>query len=188
MSGMPARTARKKTPKNSQKNAFLAVFPAVKRPRTTRPVAPTTYRFPTGPKGLLDWSWARERLINSHNYVIITVRPDGRPHAMGMHGLWIDDAFYFGTGVETRKAKNLTRNPSCILVNERLDELIIVEGTATPIATVDLPESASAASKAKYGWPMGDVPGGVKFKLTPRVVFAFPEKRIAAAVTRWIFD
>ena len=75
-------------------------------------------------------SRARERLTNSYNYVIVTVRPDGRPHAMGMHGLWLNHAYYFGTDVATRKAKNLEQNPHCVLVGENFDELVIVEGTA----------------------------------------------------------
>jgi len=181
---MPAKGAKKK----AAKKAAVDAASRLKRPRTSRPVLPATYHFPTGAKGLLDWGWARERLTNSHNYLVITVRPDGRPHAMGMHGLWIRDAFYFGTSVETRKAKNLAINPNCVLVNERLDELIIVEGTATPITVSELPPGVSATSKTKYGWPMAARPGGVIFKVTPRVVFAFPEKQIATAVTRWIFD
>ena len=76
---------------------------------------------------MLDWSWARQRLIGSYNYVIVTVRPDGRPHAMGMHGLWWKDAYFFGTDPATRKARNLAANPHCILINEKLDELVIVE-------------------------------------------------------------
>lgn len=61
---------------------------------------------------MLDWSWATERLSGSYNYVIVTVRPDGRPHAMGMHGLWHDDAYYFGTDPATRKAGRSRRGPT----------------------------------------------------------------------------
>lgn len=184
MARMPTKSVKRKPLKKSPP----AVRSASKLPQATRPDVPPTYRFPTGPKGLLDWEWARKRLTSSHNYVIMTVRPDGRPHAMGMHGLWINDAFYFGTAVETRKAKNLAVNPNCILVNDRLDELIVVEGIATPVTAAELPKGASEESKKKYGWPMGNHPGGVIFKVTPRVVFGFPEKQIASAVTRWIFD
>jgi hypothetical protein len=157
-------------------------------PRASRPIVPARYHFPTTEEGLLDWSWARERLEKSYNYVIVTVRPDGRPHAMGMHGLWIADSFYFGTGATTRKARNLESNRHCIVVNENLNELIIAEGVAEIVEPSDLPEVASAASKAKYGWPMGSSPGGLIFRVTPRVVFAFPLKNIATAVTRWVFD
>ena len=146
-------TAKKKAPSEA----------AARRPVASRPVMPARYGISKSAKGLLDWSWGRERLTKSHNYVIVTVRPDGRPHAMGMHGLWFEDAFYFGTGETTRKARNLETNPHCILVNERLEELIIVEGTAEKVGYDALPGALSAASKKKYGWPYHPhAPGGVR--------------------------
>jgi len=159
-----------------------------KVPIASRPVMPARYGTSKSPKGLLDWTWARERLNRSHNYVIVTVRPDGRPHAMGMHGLWFEDNFYFGTGDATRKAKNLAANSNCILINEQLDELIIVEGTAKKIQYDEVPQGLSDASERKYGWPMEPRAGGALFKVTPRTVFAFPEKQFATALTRWKFQ
>src|SRR5215469_15782129 len=162
--------------------------PATNAPRAMRPTLPASYGFPTSPKGLLDWNWARERLTGSKNYVIVTVRPDGRPHAMGMHGLWHDDAYYFGTEPATRKARNLAANPHCILVSENFEELLIVEGVAEEISFNRLPRGLSAASKKKYGWPIDPRAGGKVYKLSPCVVFAFPLKQIATAVTKWVFD
>jgi hypothetical protein len=160
---------------------------AANAPRAMRPTIPTSYGFPTSPKGLLDWNWARERLTNSHNYVIVTVRPDGRPHAMGMHGLWHDDAYYFGTSSATRKAKNLALNPHCVLISEDMNELIIVEGVAEIVDVDDLPQGISNTSKKKYGWPLKPHSGGRIYKLSPCVVFAFPLKQITTAVTKWVF-
>jgi Pyridoxamine 5'-phosphate oxidase len=154
-------------------------------PVASRPDMPAVYGTSNSPKGMLDWTWARKRLTNSHNYVIVTVRPDGRPHAMGMHGVWFDDAYYFSTGDTTRKARNLAANPHCILINEQLDEMVIVEGTAELIAMRTLPKGLSALNDKKYGWPLD--PRGVVFKLTPKTVFAIPEKQFATALTRWKF-
>ena len=157
-------------------------------PRPSRPVVPSGYGFPTSSEGLLDWSWARERLTNSHNYMIVTVRPDGRPHAMGMHGIWCADAYYFSTDVTSRKAKNLEQNRNCIVITEKLDEVVIVEGVAEEISFDDAPEELSMSSKTKYGWPMEPHKGGALYRVTPRVVFAFPLEQIATAVTRWKFE
>ena len=157
-------------------------------PVRSRPVMPAQYGVSKSEKGMLDWKWARERLTESHNYVIVTVRPDGRPHAMGMHGLWFEDAFYFGTADATRKARNLATNPNCILINERLDELVIVEGTAEKIAYKAVPPTLSAESKKKYGWPIQPSKSGWVFKLAPRKVFGLPEKLFATAPTRWKFE
>jgi hypothetical protein len=175
---------RRPIPKKTSDSAAIS---GTKPPLASRPFMPG-YGISKSKKGLLDWDWARERLTKSHNYVIVTVRPDGRPHAMGMHGLWFDDAFYFGTGETTRKAKNLAANPNCILINDDLEELIIVEGIAEQIGYGALPAGLSASSKKKYGWPYDPRMGGVIFKVMPRVVFALPEKKFATAPTRWRFD
>jgi len=158
-----------------------------KQPVASRPVMPG-YGISKSTKGMLDWSWARERLTKSHNYAIVTVRSDGRPHAMGMHGVWFQDAFYFGTGEATRKARNLLANPHCILINEKLDELVIMEGIAEAIGYDALPTELPAASKKKYGWPFDPGMGGIIFKVLPCKVFALPEKQFATAPTRWKFE
>ena len=186
---MAARNVKQKSTTAKKASAVKASSIAiVKQPKAMRPVVPASYGFPTSPKGLLDWSWARERLTKSHNYVIVTVRPDGRPHAMGMHGLWAEDAYYFGTGTETRKAKNLESNPNCILICENFQELLIVEGIAEKIGYDQLPAGLSDASKKKYGWPMKPHKGGGVYKLNPRVAFAFPLKQLMTALTKWVFE
>ncbi len=38
--------------------------------------------------GLLPWKWAEERLTDSRNCWVVTVWPDGRPHAMPVWGVW----------------------------------------------------------------------------------------------------
>jgi len=66
----------------------------------------------------------------SHNYWITTVKSDGSPHTMVVWGLWQDGRFLFSTGSKSRKARNLEKNPNCIVCNEHAHEAIIVEGTA----------------------------------------------------------
>ena len=183
---MPVK--KKNTAKHGSEPKSAARQAAGSTPRASRPDVPPGYRFPTKPEGLLDWSWARERLTASHNYVIVTVRPDGRPHAMGMHGVWHDDAYYFGTDSASRKAKNLEQNPNCIVITEKLDEIVIVEGVAELIDFDTVPEELSPASKTKYGWPMEPHKGGAIYRVRPRVVFAFPLEQIETAVTRWKFE
>jgi hypothetical protein len=107
---------------------------------------------------------------------------------MGMHGVWHGDAYYFGTDTSSRKAKSLAHNPNCILITEKLDEVVIVEGVAEEISFDDAPEELSGLSKTKYGWPMKAHKGGALYRVAPRVVFAFPLEQIGTAVTRWKFD
>ncbi len=65
---------------------------------------------------------------------------------------------------------------------------MIVEGIAELVGPDDLPQGLSATSKTKYGWPMKPSKGDGIYRVTPRVVFAFPLKDIATAPTRWKFE
>src|SRR6516225_7501049 len=86
--------------------------------------------------GLLPWTWAVKHLAGSRNYFLSTTRPDGRPHVMVVWGLWLDDTFQFSTDKTSRKAKNLTHNPHCVVCPEGADEAVIVEGVVTTLDPV----------------------------------------------------
>lgn len=148
---------------------------------------PAVYGVPKVMKGSLPWDWACERLTNSHNYLIVTVRPDARPHTMVVWGIWLEGAYYFSTGSTTRKAKNLATNPNCIVCNENVEEAVIVEGQARQLAVAGIPETAFALYQKKYGWKLDPEMGPV-FKVSPRKVIAMPEKLFPAGATRWLFD
>jgi hypothetical protein len=119
-------------------------------PKASRPHMPG-YGVPKGTKGLLPWSWAKQRLEKSHNYWISTVKPDGSPHTMIVWGLWVDGAFYFSTGRQSRKARNLAENLRCVLCTERADEAVMVEGSARENYSCDTNEGTRGGST-----PAGD--------------------------------
>ena len=156
-----------------------------KTPKSTRPHMPG-YGLPKGSKGLLPWAWAEQRLKKSHNYWISTARPDGRPHMMVIWGLWIDGAFYFSSGAQSRKAKNLESNPHCVLGTEMAHEAVIVEGEASL-----LPQESKAAIfkpyEKKYKLDMSQFGSEPVFVVHPTLVFALPEKKYPKSVTRWEF-
>jgi nitroimidazol reductase NimA-like FMN-containing flavoprotein (pyridoxamine 5'-phosphate oxidase superfamily) len=157
------------------------------QPEPSRPVLPKVYGIPEDMTGSVSWDWAKERLTNSHNYLITTVRPNGRPHTMIVWGIWLDDAYYFSTGATTRKAKNLATNPHCVVCNENVAEAVIVEGQAHQLDVAEIPEPAFDLYFKKYGWKLDPKMGPV-FKVSPNVVFAMPEKLFPAGATRWLFD
>ena len=159
----------------------------VAEPKASRPRMPMGYGVPEAMKGSLPWSWAEKRLVESHNYFIATVRPDRRPHVMPVWCIWLDNACYFSTGADSRKAINLASNPNCVICNEDAAEAVIVEGTARKLPTDEIPAAAFDVYLTKYGWDLDPVRGPV-FKLTPGVVFAMPEKQFPAGATRWTFE
>ena len=148
---------------------------------------PPVYGIPRTMTGSLPWEWAQERLVKSRNCLFTTVRPDGRPHTMIVWGIWLDNAYFFSTGATTRKAKNLAGNPHCIVCNDNVEEAVIIEGEARQLALPEIPEAAFGLYQAKYGWKLDPEMGPV-FRVTPRVVFAMPEKLFPAGATRWLFD
>lgn len=166
-------------------------MPIVKTPKSSRPHA-TGYGFPKGKKGLLSWSWAEQRLKKSHNYWITTVKPDGSPHTMVVWGLWQDGRFLFSTGSQSRKARNLSKNPHCIVCTEDAHEAIIVEGVAE-IADVEARRKLIPAYQRKYHWDLSSMKDDMLsmkepvFAVRPKVVFALWEKYFQTKSTRWQF-
>ena len=164
-----------------------------KEPKASRPYMPG-YGVPKTAKGLLSWSWARQRLAKSHNYWITTVKQDGSPHTMVVWGMWLDDAFYFSTGRQSRKARNLAENRRCVLCTEHADEAVIVEGIAREVRDSSRIHSFVSKYERKYKWDMSTYEDALyRFKdpvysIYPLVVFAMFEKKFPNAVTRWKFS
>jgi hypothetical protein len=51
-----------------------------------------------------------DRLTVARTYWISTTRPDGRPHAIPVWGVWVDGTLYHGGGDDTRRARKLDAN------------------------------------------------------------------------------
>ena len=160
-------------------------------PKPSRPLMPG-YGLPESKKGLLPWKWAEQRLRKSHNYWITTVKQDGSPHTMVVWGLWMDGAFLFSTGRQSRKARNLAKNPRCVVCTEHAEEAVVVEGVAE---IVDVPMRRVFLKKyqPKYHFDMGGMEKDILamkepvFAVRPRVVFGLYEKHFMGRATRWMF-
>lgn len=157
------------------------------KPIADRPYMPG-YGISTSPEGLLPWSWAEERLAATRNYWIGTVAPDGAPHSMPVWGIWLDGRLWFSTGANSRKARNIARDPRCTVTTERADEAVIVEGVVTVADPGTDRTTFNDAYNAKYDWDMSGDTGPI-FIVAPRTVWGFIEHsdRFATAATRWRF-
>ena len=113
---------------------------------------------------LLDWSRIEARLSegftqapgtggpNRHTCWLATINPDGSPHVAGIGALWHEGAFWFETGPETRKGKNVARDPRCSLSLAADDFDIVVEGDARRVTDPGL-VAYMASRWADEGWP-----------------------------------
>ncbi len=137
----------------------------------------------------LSWSHACAQLEQARNYWIVTVRPDGRPHAMPVWGFWFKDALYFGTARDSRKWRNLASNPNVIVHLESGDEVVVVEGVTKEITDNDEIAALRPISKKKYGmWMPPDPRRHVVIAVQPQTAFAWSERDIQGTATRWSFE
>jgi hypothetical protein len=138
--------------------------------------------------GLLPWSFVDERMASARNYWICTTRPNGRPHAAPVWGIWLDGTFYFGTDGRSVKGRNLVANPEMVVHLESGDEVVIFEGVARPISTADsgLVQRIADQYSAKYDFRPDPASVDAPFlALEPRVVFAWLETDFPRTATRW---
>ncbi len=159
--------------------------PKTKGPKSDRPHMPG-YGISESRKGILPWSWAKERLEQNRNYWISTIRPDGRPHAMPVWGVWHKDQLFFSTAITSTKSCNLQANPNCTATIESATEAVIVEGVAKVVSGKAILAPVWKAYKQKYDW---SIDGEKLFAITPTTVFAFIEtaEQFGTAATRWRF-
>lgn len=90
---------------------------------------------------LLDTTKERDAHIEQHLFNdqviwLITVRPNGRPHAALVGFFWTGEAILILTPPTTQKVQNLRRNPDVVLALNHGDDSITIEGKAT-LPTVD---------------------------------------------------
>jgi PPOX class probable F420-dependent enzyme len=158
----------------------------MREPRAEAPRIPSTYGVPTDGSGseVLPWSWAVERLTEARNYWICTTRPDGRPHAAPVWGVWFADAVWFGTSPDSQKGRNLTRDPRVVIHLESGDETVILEGEIELSRDADLLKQYADAYEEKYAYRP---PEAGAFVLRPRVAQTWTEKDFPRNATRWVF-
>jgi hypothetical protein len=150
-------------------------------PRTDRPHIPD-YGIPKDRKTVLDPEHLEKTLAPLRSYWLSTVRPDGRPHAVPVWGVWVDGMLHFGGGPDTRKARNLAHDPRVVIHSESADLVAIIEGVAERVDDDDRQERIDDAYEEKYGMRHGPVVWAVH----PRVAFGWTE--FPKTVTRFTWQ
>ena len=154
------------------------------------------------------WTSIERLLTDAQLYWIITVRADGRPHAVPLVGVWQDGAFAFCTGPDEQKHRNLDANPHVAVTTGSTGangwddgKDVVVEGTAVRVTDPEALEGLAAAWFAKYGddWKFevrgeeffelsssgaGGEGGAWVYRVTPEKVLAFGD---AHGQTRYRF-
>ncbi|MFS8531758.1 pyridoxamine 5'-phosphate oxidase family protein [Sphaerobacter thermophilus] len=157
-------------------------------PRASRPWM-KGYGVPAEADGMLEWTFAVERLERARNYWVTTATPMGQPHAVPVWGAWVNGAVYFSTAPTTRTARNLAANPAVAVHLESGDEVVALEGEARPVTAMDEATFARLgdALRTKYGEEPPDSPEGF-YVLRPRVAYGWTLAAFPKSVTRWQFN
>ncbi len=149
------------------------------------------YGIATTAKGLMAWEWVDEQMAKARNYWICSTRPDGRPHAAPVWGVWYEGTLYFSSDRESRKARNLTASPEVVVHLESGDDSVILEGVVEVIDDMELLRRVGKAYALKYPPydPVGEgMPGAVWYALRPRTALAWLERDFPNTATRWDFE
>jgi len=156
-------------------------------PQSERPGLHPAYGISTEADGLLAWSFVSEEMERSRNYWVCTVRSDGRPHAMPVWGVWVDETLWFSTGDGSVKARNLAADPRLVVHLESGDEAVILEGTAERrTLDADMHRRVVATYAAKYDMKPDDLPGPDGwYALRAATAFAWEERDFPRTATRW---
>lgn len=142
-------------------------------------------------RGLLPWSWAEQRLANSHDYWLATVTPDGTPHLMPVWALWHEGRLWFSSSNGSRKARNIAAQSRCTVSTDNPLEPVVAAGRAARVTDRDALRDMLRAENAKYGTSYGedmvDPASNSVFALRPDWVFALDSADFTGSPTRFIF-
>ena len=150
-------------------------------PRAGRPHMPG-YGIATDAEGTLPWDWAEDLLNRARTHVVTSVRPDGRPHAMPVWGVWHEGAYWFSTAITSVKSRNLVADPRCVVTVTEGDDAVVLEGHAE---LSPLPPGFTETYRQQYGETITE---GPIWLVRPTVAFAFQATAaFFSSATRWRF-
>ena len=138
--------------------------------------------------GLLTWERVSQQMAQARNYWLTTTRPDGRPHAMPVWGIWLDETFYFGTGRSSVKGRNLARNPAVSVHLESGDDVVILEGVVEEVSDRLLLRHIYDVYGEKYKLDMSanaEEDAEPTYALRPTTGFAWLEQDFPNTATRF---
>jgi hypothetical protein len=161
-------------------------------PTPRRPLIPAGYGQAdpaTSPETKLPWAVVEEWLVNARTYWLTTTRPDGRPHAVPVWGVWRDGGLCFSTGAETATARNIAANPAALAHPGNGDQVTIIEGTVEGVTDRAALVEFTETYERKYDWPVDpDAPPGPVYRLAAARVLSWnAEESLVGTMTRWEF-
>lgn len=169
-----------------------------------RPVAELLFRqedatpFNTDVATLKPWRQALACLESAHKCWLSTVGPDGRPHAAPVMVVLVDGVPRIASRPNSRKSRNLARNPRAVVTVSSEDLDLVVSGDAHQVSGDTALRRVAAAFATKYGWTFAirdgrvhdeSLPGSPEYafyEVSPVRAFGYGPDGLTA--TRWRFN
>jgi general stress protein 26 len=157
------------------------------QPKASRPIMPEGYGITKDAPAGDGWPAVQEKISASRNYWVSTAHADGRPHAMPVWGVVVDELLMFSTDPDSAKGRNMRRRPDVIVHLESGDDVVIIEGAVRIVRDVGVLTRFVDAYDAKYAVRPDPDPDGFTLALDPKVVLTWEEKDFPNTATRWTF-
>jgi hypothetical protein len=145
-------------------------------------------------RGHIPWEAVDARLTAATSVLIISTRPDGRPHAAPVWYLWTGSAVYFATRTESVKGKNLGDGAWIVAHFGDADDVLYMDGPVVKVTDTDEQTSVDRDYTAKHLDPttgehygIWAVKGNALFRLDPRRIVTWNDGQ-ARGRTEWRFD
>jgi Pyridoxamine 5'-phosphate oxidase len=161
-------------------------------PHVDRPHMPGYgVRKPDEGLGLLPWSWAQQRLAASHDYWVATTWPGRPPHVMPVWAVWLDDAIWFSSSLQSRKVRNLASDARCTVTTDDALNPVVVQGTTERLTEpTDLRKFVGAVNakyNTSYGIEFFDPARNGVYRVEPTWAFGLVQDDFEGSPTRWTF-
>ena len=158
--------------------------------RIDRPEIPLDYGMSKATQHV-EWSRVEDRLMRERVFWVATVGPSGRPRVRPIDAVYLEGVIYVGGSPATRWVQEVGMNPHVSVHLDDVNDVLVVEGDAEVLATVEpgLAERLAAASNAKfpeYGMKPSFYVANGAIAIRPRKVIAWTD--ISKDPTRFRFD
>ena len=144
-------------------------------------------------EGMLTWEWVDAEMEKSRNYWVCTTRPDGRPHAAPVWGIWLDNHLYFGSAKTAVKSRNIAHDNHVVVHLESGDDTLIIEGVLVSLVDATLRKQVIKAYAKKYpSYPNDENseedPSAIWYRLDPHKIMTWLESDFLNTAAYWVFD